>query len=283
MTVFEAYNDCKKRLQLAGVTDYGYEARVILRKATGYNNTQILSKYNQILTPLQESQLTALIHQRETRYPLQYMFGEWEFYGLPFRVGPGVLIPRADTEIAVDVALKLLEKAEKPQVLDLCAGSGCIGIAIAKKRDDAAVTLLEKYPQAFRFAEQNVQLNDTKNVTVTAGDIFESALAENQYDLIISNPPYVEADEMETLQPELAYEPDTALYGGEDGLMFYRAITMNYRNALKPGGKLVYEVGEKQAESVSGILLENGFSDIGTEKDYNGVVRVVFGTVKAIE
>ncbi len=282
MTVFEAYNDCKKRLQIAGIGEYGFEARMMLRKATGYTNTQIFSKYNQPLNEYQQNQLDAMIRQRETRYPLQYMFGEWEFYGLPFRVGPGVLIPRADTEIAVEKALKLLDNIKNPKVLDLCAGSGCIGIAIAANRPDAAVTLVEKYPEAMRYLERNLKRNQVTNTVGVLGDLFEYT-ADGQYDLIISNPPYVEADEMEHLQPEVHYEPDTALYGGEDGLMFYRAIVDRFADAVKPGGYLVFEVGEKQAAAVSELLCQWGFKSVGTENDLGGIARVVFGTAEKVE
>ncbi len=283
MTVFEAYNHCKKKLEAAGVPDYGFEARALLRKATGYTNAQILSKYNQPLTTFQQNNLIAMIHQREARYPLQYMFGEWDFYGLPFRVGPGVLIPRADTETAVEQALDLLKETESPKVLDLCAGSGCIGISIAKNRSDAAVSMVEKYKEALRYLEQNIELNEVKNCTVEQADIFENPLADEKYHLIISNPPYVEAEDMTTLQPEVGYEPDTALYGGEDGLMFYRAIILGYKDSLLPGGHIVFEVGERQAAAVCGMLLEAGFETVDTKTDLNGVVRVVFGTAKSLE
>ncbi len=283
MTVFEAYNDCKKKLQSAGVEDYGFEARALLRRATGYTNTQIMSKYNQQLNAFQQNNLIAMIHQREVRYPLQYIFGEWEFYGFPFRVGPGVLIPRADTETAVEQALDLLENVKTPRVLDLCSGSGCIGISIARTRADARVTLVEKYKEAVRYLEQNIELNQVENCAVLTADVFETPLAEEQFDLIISNPPYVEADEMESLQPEVGYEPDTALYGGEDGLMFYRAIIDGYKDSLAPGGHIVFEVGEKQAAAVCGMLLEAGFETVDTKTDLNGVVRVVFGTAKPIK
>ena len=149
--------------------------------------------------------------QREMRYPLQYIFGQWEFYGLNFKVGPGVLIPRADTEVLADKALELIKNKKSPRVLDLCTGSGCIAVAIAKTRSDAAVTAVEKYEAALDYARQNVKRNGVNNVTLLAGDVLEAAAAEGRYDLIVSNPPYITAADMKKLQPEVTYEPETAL------------------------------------------------------------------------
>lgn len=281
-TIFDAYNGCKKELESAGIEDFGFEARQIIRSVTGYTNSQILMKYNERLTDYQQNSLTAILHQRQARYPLQYIFGEWSFYGRDFFVGPGVLIPRADTEALAEKGLAFLQEREKPSALDLCAGSGCIGITLAAERPDAAVTCLEKFPEAVTYLEKNVTRCKTGNVTVRTGDVFESACADGRYDLIVSNPPYISAAEMESVSPEVKYEPDSALYGGEDGLLFYRAIAGNYRGSLRPGGMLAFEVGAGEAGAVREILRAADFSEIGTEKDLAGIERVVFGTVDPV-
>lgn len=281
-TIFEAYNYCKKQLEKAGIEDHAFEARAIIRHITGYANAQILTKYNEQLTPFQENNLTALIHQREVRYPLQYIFGVWGFYGREFEVGPGVLIPRSDTETLIDAALELIKDTEKPQVLDLCAGTGCIGITLACERKDAGVTLVEKYDEAMRYLNNNIAKNSAENSRAVQGDIFECAAADAKYDLIVSNPPYVTDEEMKTLQPEVSFEPETALYADDDGLAFYRAITENYKNSLISGGKLCFEVGHRQAKAVCDILENAGFEDIGTREDMNGIQRVVFGTLNSL-
>lgn len=281
-TIFEAYNYAKKQLEGAGIEDFGFEARQIIRHITGLENAQILVKYAQPLTPFQENNLTAILHQRQARYPLQYIFCEWDFFGRSFVVGPGVLIPRQDTEAAVEKALELIENKSSPKILDLCAGSGCIGLSLAAERPDSAVTLVEKYPEALRYLEKNRKRLKAENAEAVLGDIFESTAADREYDLIISNPPYIPADEMTAVSPEVHYEPETALYGGEDGLMFYRAIAANYKGSLKNGGAICFEAGAGEAQSIAGLLKDTGFCDIGTKSDLNGIERVVFGTVKQL-
>ena len=216
MTIFEAYNGAKKQLKAAGIEDYVFEAKQIIKHVTGLTSAQILTDYNKSLSEFQQNNLTAILRQREIRYPLQYIFGEWEFYGRSFYVGPGVLIPRADTEILAETALEYLKDKENPRALDLCAGSGCIGITLAKEREDGRVTLVEKYDEALSFADKNLKRNYCKNAELIKGDIFESAAAKNnEYDLIVSNPPYISPDEMKTVSPETEFEPESALLAGD--------------------------------------------------------------------
>lgn len=280
-TIFEAYSYTKKQLEAAGIEDFGFEARQIIRHITGYENAQILVKYTEHLTPFQENNLIAVVHQRTARYPLQYIFREWGFYGRSFSVGPGVLIPRQDTEIAVEKALELLKDRESPKILDLCAGSGCIGLTLAAERPDSFVTLVEKYPEAMRYLIKSRERLKIENAKAVEGDIFEHTASDDRYDLIISNPPYIPADEMETVSPEVRYEPETALYGGEDGLLFYRAITEGYLKSLLPGGAMCFEVGMGEAESVCRILQGAGLA-AGIKNDLNGIGRVVFGTLNDV-
>lgn len=277
MTIFNAYNDIKKQLKNAGIEDNIFEAKQIIKHITGYSNEQILSGYQNELSGFQEINLQVIMKQRLNRYPLQYILGKWDFYGRPYKVGPGVLIPRPDTETVIEVCLDIIDKKKPSDVLDLCAGTGCIGITIACERKNSNVTLVEKYEESARYIKENIK-NADGNANILMGDVFESIGADKKYDLIVSNPPYVNEKDMGNLQPEVEFEPPTALYGGEDGLMFYRAIASNYRDSLKSGGSLVFEIGYDQGEAVKDILLALGFKNVKIKKDYSENDRVVFGT-----
>ena len=279
MTIFQAYNDTKKKLAAAGIEDYVFEAKEIIKHITGFTNSQILADYTNELTEYQKNNLIAVVKQRKIRYPLQYIFGQWDFYGNKFYVGPGVLVPRADTEILVDRCFEFLKDREQPFVLDLCAGSGCIGITIAKAIPRAEVKLVEKFDEAKRYAEKNILVNKVKNATVVTGDVLRGDLSDGKYDLIVSNPPYISTEEMNIISPETKFEPEAALFGGEDGLDFYRAINKNYKNSLNSGGMMAFEVGINEFSAVSDIMKKAGFNNIGVIKDLNGIQRVVFGTL----
>lgn len=278
MTIFEAYNDCKIQLQAAGIEDYVFESKQIIKHVTGYTNAQILTKYTQPLNQFQQNNLTAIIKQRLIRYPLQYIIGKWNFFGREFFVGPGVLIPRSDTETLIDVCLEALKGKESPKVLDLCAGTGCIGITVKGEYPSADVTLVEKYEEALNFTVKNALHNGT-DVKIVKGDVLKTEGAEGLYDLIVSNPPYITEADMKTLQPEVKFEPETALCGGDDGLMFYRHIAKEYKKHLAQNGVLAFEVGINEAEEVAEIMMQNGFRNVNCRKDYCEIDRVVFGTV----
>lgn len=275
MTIFEAYNHTKLKLKAAGIEDSVFEAKAIIRHITGFTNSEILTKYTNELTEFQQNNLTVILRQREIRYPLQYILGEWAFYKYTFKVGVGVLVPRSDTEVLVEECAEYLKNIEKPKVLDLCAGSGCIGISLAMDYPDSAVVLVEKYPEAKRYLDENITLNGAYNAMAILGDVFEGTANTEKYDLIVSNPPYIPPKEMEIISPETRFEPQTALLGGEDGLDFYRAIIKNYKNSLKDGGMLAFEVGINEAQKVLALLEENGFQETKITKDLNSVERVV--------
>lgn len=274
MTIFEAYNNTKKRLAAAGIEDSVFEAKAIIRHITGLSNNEILTNYMNNLTEFQENNLTAIMRQREIRYPLQYILGNWGFYKYKFKVGVGVLIPRNDTEILVETASEFLKDKKNPQVLDLCAGSGCIGISLAKDYPDAAVVMVEKFEEAARYIKQNIELNEAYNTLLLMGDVLEGE-GSGEYDLIVSNPPYIPKTELSLMNEETKFEPETALLCEGDGLKFYRVIAEKYKASLKNCGMLAFEVGFSQAQSVCDILKQNGYSDIRTVKDYNGTDRVV--------
>lgn len=275
MTIFEAYNHTKQKLKNVGIEDSVYEAKLIIKHVTGLNNSQILTEYTKELTEFQQNNLTAILRQREIRYPLQYILGEWAFYKYKFKVGVGVIIPRSDTEILVEKCCEYLQGKTTPKILDLCAGSGCIGISLAKDFPESAVVLLEKYPEAKRYIDSNIELNGAYNTLVLEGDVFNGDAAIGEYDLIVSNPPYIPPVEMAITSPETKFEPETALLGGEDGLDFYRAITENYKNSLKVGGMLAFEVGINEASRVADILEKAGLANINIIKDLNSIERVV--------
>lgn len=281
MTIFEAYNDCKRQLQAAGVEDYVFEAKQIIKHVTGYNNTQILTKYTQPLTEFQQNNITAIIKQRLIRYPLQYIIGRWNFFGREFFVGPGVLIPRSDTETLIDVCLESIKPIKNPRVLDLCAGSGCIGITIKGECASADVTLVEKYEEALNYTTKNA-LHNNADVKIVQGDVLKTEGADGLYNLIVSNPPYIDEKDMKILQPEVTFEPATALAGGADGLDFYRHIAKEYKKHLAAGGVMAFEVGINQADAVCEIMKQNGFENVSVRKDYAEIDRVVFGTVNQL-
>lgn len=275
MTIFEAYNHTKQKLKNAGIEDYVYEAKIIIKHITGFSNNQILTEYNKTLTQFQENNLIAVLKQREIRYPLQYILGEWGFYKYTFKVGVGVLVPRADTEVLVEAACEFLKDKPNARVLDLCAGSGCVGISLAKDFPESAVVLVEKYDTAFGFLQKNIELNKAFNTLALMGDIFEGTASDGKYDLIVSNPPYIPPSEMEIISPEAKFEPETALLGGQDGLDFYKGIIKNYKKSLNVGGMLAFEVGINEYKAVADLLKGAGFSQIKEIKDLNGIERVV--------
>lgn len=211
--------------------------------------------------------------------PLAYILGEWEFYGLPIAVSRDVLIPRDDTCAVVSLAIKqALFLPEMPRILDLCTGSGCIGLAIANRVVDARVTLADISREALAVAKRNIQLH---RISTRVNSMQVDAMAPapaflGKFDMIVSNPPYVTGKEMEELPHSVkSFEPHLALYGGEDGLDFYRSIAKNYAAALKPGGYLAFEFGMGQGDDVCSILRENGYTILERTRDYNDRERAV--------
>lgn len=281
MTIFECYRATVKALKEAGIEDSGFESRQIIRYITKLSNNEIISRYNENLADFQFEMWKSVMEQRLSHYPLQYIIGEWSFYGLNFLVGEGCLIPRADTEVLVDTAFEFLKGNEKARVLDLCAGSGCIGITIANRFKETSVTLVEKYDVPYSYCERNIHKNPSETMSLVKADVFDFE-PEGKFDLIVSNPPYISAKDMENLSEEVLNEPDSALYGGEDGLDFYRVILKRYVKYLNVDGMLAVEVGYDQSDAVKEMFKQAGFKNIKTAKDLNGIERVVYGTVTDI-
>lgn len=254
-------------------------ARQLICHVSGKSQEEILSRRemyaDEAVVKKTESALKRLLGGE----PLAYVLGEWEFYGMPLHVTPDVLIPRDDTVAVAELAIRqALFLSQDPRILDLCCGSGCIGIALASRVKDAKVTLADLSREALTVAKDNVALNKlTGRVRCLQADALQPPTPFiGKYDLIVSNPPYVTGQEMEALPASVKdFEPHMALYGGEDGLDFYRAIAKNYRMALKPGGYLCFEFGMGQGDAVCGILEDNGYTILERARDYNSRERAV--------
>jgi release factor glutamine methyltransferase len=216
-----------------------------------------------------------MLARRQRREPIQYILGEVEFYGLRIRVGPGVLIPRPETELLVEETLRRLSARPTPRVLELCTGSGCVALAVARAIPGARVFATEISGDALRRAEGNAALNGIENVTFLQGSLFEPVEGE-KFDAVLSNPPYVKTGEIEGLAPEIRdWEPFTALDGGEDGLHFYREIIPQAGEYLSPGGVLIVEMGAALAPGVAEIAGEEGLRALEPLRDWGGCDRVM--------
>ncbi len=216
--------------------------------------------------------------RRLTGEPLQYILGEWEFYGMRLFVGEGVLIPRPDTEILVETVLQFCKNRKSLQIVDLCSGSGCIALALEAALPETQVHAVEKSDRALMYLKRNAEYHHSA-VRMHHADVLDPSLPAclPKLDVIVSNPPYLTAEEMRTLQREVQHEPDMALAGGDDGLHFYREITRLWKASLVSGGFLAFEVGDKQAAQVAKILEERQFTKIRIIPDLAGVQRVVVG------
>ena len=267
MTKEQLVKRVAETLKQNGFESYKFEAKEIVDSACG----NVLS-FDEV-TPEQVKSAEQKLNLRLENEPLQYILGEWEFYGLPFKVGKGVLIPRQDTETLVEIALPLVKGGCK-KVLDLCAGSGCIGITLAKL-GNAEVTMVEKSDDALHYLKQNVELNKV-NVTVKQYDVLTEPF-EGTVDMIVSNPPYIRSDVVETLSEDVKKEPKMALDGGLDGLKFYRHIATEWKPVLKSGGYLIFEIGFDQGEQVQKILQNAGFDEVTCIKDLCDNPRVAIG------
>lgn len=218
-----------------------------------------------------------IIRRGKYREPLQYIVKEWEFYGYPIKVDGRVLIPRQDTEILVEQCIFLMKEKENPKILDIGTGSGAISIALAKELPESEVLGLDVSDDALKMAVINRELNNVSNLKFLKSDVFQH-VREKNYDLIVSNPPYIPVEEYNELMPEVKeYEPRMALTDGGDGYYFYKKISEESVNYLKNGGYLAFEVGYNQGETVSQLMEKNGFQIIGRVADYGGIERVIIG------
>ena len=277
--------DTRTRLRKAGVENAQLEAREIVCYAADKSREQLYRDMSLYVSAELEHRVDELVQRRLAGEPVAYIIGEWEFYGLPMDVSHDVLIPRMDTEVLAERGiLKTRESGEGARVLDLCAGSGCVGLAVAANAPQCRVVLGELSEGALRVCKQNVRRNELNArvtcLSVNAMEPPSSALWD--FDVIVCNPPYIPTEEIEKLDVSVRdYEPHMALDGGEDGLDFYRFISAKWKSALRLGGTLIFEVGIGQAPAVEEILAQNGFEDIKTTADTQGIWRVVEGTINS--
>ncbi len=254
-------------------------ARNLLCHFSGKSQEEVLSDREKYASDDVCRTMEDAVKRIQAGEPLAYVLGEWDFYGMRLHVDPNVLIPRDDTCAVTALAIKkALFLEQDPRILDLCTGSGCIGLAVAHRVKDARVTLADISQQALVVARKNVaaQKLSARVSCVQADALREPAPFLGKFDLIISNPPYITATEMRELPHSVrGFEPHLALYGGEDGLDFYRAIASNYKQALKPGGYLCFEFGMGQGDAVCEILETNGYTILERTRDYNDRERAV--------
>lgn len=257
----------------------GFMARSLICHVSGKNPDLFLADRDLYATEEVCRAVDAGLRRLKQGEPLAYVLGEWDFYGLNLTVSPDVLIPRDDTCAVTSLAIQqALFLNQDPRVLDLCCGSGCIGLAIASRVKDARVTLADLSPEALTVAKRNMmQTKLSARVRCVQVNALEPAPAFlGKFDLIVSNPPYITAEEMEVLPISVRnYEPHMALYGGEDGLDFYRSIAKNFSRALKPGGFLCFEFGMGQGDAVCRILEDNDYAVLERVRDYNDRERAV--------
>lgn len=283
-TYGELYRHVKYILQEEEGPHAAQTARELLSYATGYDQAAIMGMQTIYASEETARRYLELAGRILAGEPLAYILGQWSFYGLNLTVTPDVLIPRDDTMAVVDLALEQRNKLpSNPRILDLCTGSGCIGLALASQIRDARVTLADLSPKALKIAKKNVtDLKLSARVSCILADARQPASKFlGQFDLIVSNPPYVTQDEMHQLQRSVRdYEPHMALYGGEDGLDFYRDIVKYYTAALKPGGYLCFEFGKGQEDAVCWILEAYDYQVLALRKDAGEIVRAVVARKK---
>ena len=271
--------ECTRALSDGDNENPAFEAQQLIMKHCGVTRNDMLMFPGLEVAEEQERSVRAGVFRRLSGEPLQYILGEWEFYGLPFYVGEGVLIPRQDTETIAEVALRFLKGRDCADILaaDLCAGSGCIGITLAKL-GGIRVKLLELSGQALEYLCRNIALNGAEALCeAVQADVLADGTAEAlpKLDLIVTNPPYLTAQDMRELQREVTHEPETALFGGEDGLDYYRRMIPLWGAKLNPGGMLAAEIGMGQENDVMRIFEENGLHP-RSQKDLCGVIRVIY-------
>ena len=276
-------------VKLKSITENAsFEAKQLCAYVFGVSSSDVI--ISGIIASVQQIEtLNKLAAQRLDGYPLQYIIKQWEFYGITLEVGEGVLIPRPETELAAEIAINELSKTDgrkkvlnflsktdgKKKVLDLCSGSGCIAIAI-KANSNADVYALELCQNALYYLRRNIKKNNA-DITVIEGDLHNLKLTENlaPFDIITANPPYLSQHDMNNLQKEVSHEPKTALYGGKDGLDFYRFIIKEYKSLLIDKGMLILEIGINAKNEIKQLLENNGYKNIKEHKDLSGIVRVI--------
>ena len=276
MNYREAFETGKGTLAAAGIEEAELDARLLLEEICGTDRNTLLVHGGREVTEEELAQYKEMLEKRSAHIPLQQIIGRQSFMGLDFYVDENVLIPRQDTELLVEEALQELHDGMR--ILDLCTGSGCILLSLLKYSNDWEGIGADISEDALKVAERNrVQLG-LENAAFVKSDLFEAV--EGKFDMLVSNPPYICSDVIDTLMPEVReHEPRLALDGSADGLRFYRRILADCGAYLKPGGMLFFEIGYDQGEAVKRLMEENGFLEVEVKKDYGGLDRVVLGTL----
>ena len=273
MTIRDWQASAAKRLETSGDADGAYDARLFLSAVTKIPLTNLRLEGGRELTAEQLSALESMLVRREAGEPEQYIEGEAWFMGLPFTVDPRALIPRQDTETLCEEALAAIRKTPAPRVLDLCTGSGALAVAIKVNRPDASVTASDISPDALALAESNARRHGAEVAFILSDGLTD---IEGSFGLVVCNPPYLTQEDMDALMREVRREPSLALYGGEDGLMFYRRFARELKEHLTADAVILFEVGAGQAEDVKRIFTENyPEAEVTSVKDLNGIDRVV--------
>ena len=285
MTLLECYQKGKKQLELAGIDTAAFDALCLFEQVFGMNRQDLYLKGSEIAFSQKIIVYQNQIASRMKRQPLQYLLGEWPFRHLKFAVGPGVLIPREETELLVDFAMKKISEPGA-RILDLCSGSGAIAVSCAYELKEAgypaeSVTAVELSEEAIHYLKENATRNHTK-IQIIQDDVTNPQKIENcpLQDIILSNPPYIPTKDLSALQLEVQWEPKMALDGGNDGLAFYRAILQYWLPRLKPGGWVAVECGMGQAESIANLFVKNGLDEVEITADFNDIARMVCGKRK---
>ena len=280
ITYNNLYMDIRQELRQAGIEAATLEARELVCYAAGKTRQELMRDARLYVPQTVEQQVRALVQRHLAGEPVAYLIGEWEFYGLPLDISEHVLIPRPDTEVLAEKAIDFVQTLGECRVLDLCAGSGCVGLAVASQCPDVRVVLGELSEGALRICRQNIRRNNlTGRVVPLPMDVMAGPPAHmGEFDCIVSNPPYIPRADIEGLDVSVKdYEPLMALDGGEDGLDFYRTICRDWQDVMRPGTGLFFEVGIGQADDVLRIMREVGFGDIQVAEDSGGIPRVVYG------
>lgn len=281
MTALEKLKEVSAFLRSKGIKDHVREAEILLTEALQIKRHDLYTK-NINLTEDLLKRIDNFSERRSKGEPIQYIVGYVEFYGLRINVGKGVLIPRPETELLVEEAIKLIrrqktEDREGISILDLCTGSGCIAISIARHFPDVIIYGVDSSDIAIDYAKRNALDNGVKNVHFIKGDLFDG-LDDLTFDFIISNPPYIRSADIKDLQREIKeFEPLEALDGGEDGLDFYKRILRESKRFLKDKGTVILEIGYGQHDHIREIALKNGFRYINFIEDYSKIKRIFIG------
>lgn len=279
MTVCELYKHITETLQKAGCDSPAFDACCLLEDLAHLPHGRDAARCETVLSDEAVGAVLSAVSRRAAGEPLQYILGQWDFLDLTLEVGKGVLIPRPDTECLCETAAAHLRGKEAPTVLDLCAGSGCVGLGVCSLVKGARVTAVELSDEALPFLRRNARRYPAFDVTVVQDDVLSPRASYSEVDALVSNPPYIPTADLPTLMREVQHEPSMALDGFSDGLAFYRAILSQWLPLVRPGGFVAVEIGYDQGAAVKALFETAGLCDVTVTRDYGGNDRVVYGRV----